>query len=114
MQRLQDVRSLAALAAEGNAPWEAAGLLIAQFHRAGLDHADLNAHNILFDGQGRGWFIDLDQSRLRIPATAWREANLARLHRSLRKLRGNRSPEDVDAEFARLRAAYSAAWDRGY
>ena len=114
MQRLQDVRPLAALAAEGIAPWEAVGQLVAQFHRAGLDHADLNAHNILFDGQGRGWFIDLDQSRLRIPATAWREANLARLHRSLRKLRGMRSTEDVDADFARLRAAYTVAWDRGY
>ena len=40
--------------------------------------------------QGRGWFIDLDQSRLRIPATAWREANLARLQRSLRKEKGKR------------------------
>ena len=114
MQRLQDVRSLAALAADGVAPWEATGQLVARFHRAGLDHADLNAHNILFDGQGRGWFIDLDQSRLRIPATAWREANLARLQRSLRKLRGLRSTEEVDAEFARLRAAYAVAWDRGY
>ena len=96
------------------AVWEAVGQLVAQFHRAGLDHADLNAHNILFDGRGRGWFIDFDQSRLRIPATAWREANLARLHRSLRKLRGMRSTEDVDADFARLRAAYTVAWDRGY
>lgn len=114
MQRLPGVRPLAALAAEGAAPWEATGQLIARFHRAGLDHADLNAHNILFDAQGRGWFIDLDRSHLRIPATAWRQANLARLHRSLRKLRGARSAEEVDAGFARLRAAYSAAWDRGY
>ena len=34
--------------------------------------------------------------------------------RSLRKLRGMRSTEDVDADFARLRAAYTVAWDRGY
>lgn len=114
MQRLPGVRSLAALAREGEAPWDAAGELVARFHRAGLDHADLNAHNILFDGEGRGWMIDFDRSRLRIPATGWREANLQRLQRSLRKRRGSRAVEQVDADFARLRAAYDASWKRGY
>ena len=114
MQRLQNVRSLAALAATGEAPWTAAGELVARFHRAGFDHADLNAHNILFDASGQGWMIDFDRSHLRIPATAWREANLQRLHRSLRKLAGARSVAQVDAEFAQLRAAYQQAWDRGY
>jgi 3-deoxy-D-manno-octulosonic acid kinase len=114
MQRLRDVRSLAALAEAGDAPWEATGQLVARFHRAGLDHADLNAHNILFDAQGQGWMIDFDRSRLRIPATDWREANLQRLHRSLRKLGAQRGIAQVDADFARLRAAYAVAWDRGY
>ena len=58
--------------------------------------------------------IDFDRSRLRIPATAWRQANLQRLLRSLRKRRGTRSMAEVDAGFARLRAAYDAAWQRGY
>jgi 3-deoxy-D-manno-octulosonic acid kinase len=114
MQRLRDVRSLAALAEAGDAPWEATGQLVARFHRAGLDHADLNAHNILFDAQGQGWMIDFDRSRLRIPATDWREGNLQRLHRSLRKLGAQRGNAQVDADFARLRAAYAVAWDRGY
>ena len=114
LQRLQDVRSLASLAGDGTAPWAQVGQLVARFHRAGLDHVDLNAHNILFDGDGRGWMIDFDQSRLRIPATRWREANLKRLHRSLRKRRGGRSLEQVDADFAKLRAAYDADWTRGY
>ena len=114
MQRLQDVRPLATLAAAGEAPWGAAGELVARFHRAGLDHADLNAHNILFDGEGRGWMIDFDRSRLRIPATGWREANLKRLHRSLLKRRGARSPAEVDAGFSALRDAYDTAWKRGY
>ena len=113
MQRLVEVRSLAELAAVGEAPWEAAGQLVARFHRAGVDHADLNAHNILFDDQ-RGWMIDFDRSLLRIPATRWRNANLERLQRSLRKHRGTRSIERVDAEFGQLRAAYDAAWQRGY
>lgn len=114
MQRLHGVRALAELAAVGEAPWEAAGRLVAKFHRAGLDHADLNAHNILFDDEGRGWMIDFDRSQLRIPATGWRLANLARLERSLRKRRGTRSLAEVGAGFAALRSAYDAAWQRGY
>ena len=114
MQRLPGVRSLAALAAGDEPPWEQAGQLVARFHRAGLDHADLNAHNILFDAGGRGWMIDFDRSRLRIPATAWRQANLQRLQRSLHKRRGARSVAEVDAGFAGLRSAYDAAWQRGY
>ena len=114
MQRLPDVHSLGALAADEQAPWAAAGELVARFHRTGLDHADLNAHNILFDVAGQGWMIDFDRSRLRIPATAWREANLLRLQRSLRKLAGRHSIARVDAEFGLLRAAYQQAWDRGY
>jgi 3-deoxy-D-manno-octulosonic acid kinase len=114
MQRLPGVRSLAGLAATGDAPWAAAGELIARFHRQGLEHADLNAHNLLFDEQGHGWMIDFDRSRLRIPATGWRQANLARLQRSLRKQRGARSVIQVDAEFRVLQSAYDAAWQRGY
>ncbi|PSD25587.1 3-deoxy-D-manno-octulosonic acid kinase, partial [Stenotrophomonas maltophilia] len=95
------------------APWEEAGRLIARFHRAGLDHADLNAHNILFDGSGHGWLIDFDRGVIRIPATGWRERNLKRLLRSLVKLRGERSVEDVQKDYARLRRAYDMAWNRG-
>lgn len=116
MERLEGVRSLAdrALVAGRGAPWEEAGRLIARFHRAGLDHADLNAHNILFDANGHGWLIDFDRSQLRIPATRWRERNLKRLLRSLLKLRGERSREDVEKDYARLRRAYDLAWSRGY
>lgn len=114
MERLAGVTSLATLAHELRAPWEEAGRLIARFHRAGLQHADLNAHNILFDEQGKGWLIDFDRGRLRIPATGWREQNLARLLRSLLKLRGSRSDEDVRQDFARLRRAYDQAWSRGF
>ncbi|MGO1068379.1 3-deoxy-D-manno-octulosonic acid kinase [Lysobacter sp. CA199] len=116
IERLGGVRSLAdraAVAGDG-APWEEAGRLISRCHRAGLDHADLNATNLLFDTAGRGWVIDLDRGAIRIPATAWRERNLARLQRSLLKLRGSRSPAEVERDFARLRTAYDRAWERGY
>jgi 3-deoxy-D-manno-octulosonic acid kinase len=115
IERIVGARSLAELAAGPGsaAPWAAAGRLIAEFHRAGLDHADLNAHNVLFDGGGAGWLIDLDRGRLRKPARGWRERNLARLLRSLRKLRGERAMADVDADFAKLRIAYDQAWEQG-
>lgn len=116
LERLNDVRSLAdraAVAGDG-APWEEAGRLIARCHRVGLDHADLNAHNLLFDPTGRGWVIDLDRGHLHIPATGWRERNLARLKRSLLKLRGARSVEEIERDYGRLRAAYERAWNKGY
>ncbi len=115
LERLEGVRSLAdrALVAGSGAPWEEAGRLIARFHREGLDHADLNAHNLLFDGNGRGWLIDFDRGRMRIPATGWREGNLRRLHRSLLKLRGARARDELERDFARLRRAYELAWKRG-
>ena len=115
VERLQGVRSLAQLVEEpAQAPWEQAGRLVAGFHRAGLDHADLNAHNLLFDPAGKGWLIDFDKGELRIPATAWRERNLKRLRRSLLKLRGTRTPAQVLQDFARLREAYQADWRRGF
>lgn len=115
MQRLEGVRSLAEraqIAGEG-APWEEVGRMIARFHRAGLDHADLNAHNILIDANGRCWLIDFDRGQIRILATGWRERNLRRLKRSLLKYRGQRSVGEVERDFARLRRAYDLAWSRG-
>ena len=75
VERIAGARSLADLAAErGNAaPWAETGRLLAAFHQAGLDHADLNAHNVLFDEHGAGWLIDLDRGRLRRPARLARE-----------------------------------------
>ncbi len=60
------------------------GATIRRFHEAGLDHVDLNARNLLIDGDERVWLIDLDRCRLRRDG-AWREANLQRLARSLEK-----------------------------
>ncbi|MEN1940963.1 3-deoxy-D-manno-octulosonic acid kinase [Luteimonas sp. MJ246] len=115
MQRLLDVRSLADWAGDDPAttPWEETGRLLARFHREGFDHADLNAHNILYDTTGQGWLIDLDRGRMHIPATGWRMRNLARLERSLLKTRGDRSEAGVREDFARLRRSYDKRWERG-
>jgi tRNA A-37 threonylcarbamoyl transferase component Bud32 len=87
-------------------PWEAIGACIRRFHEQGVYHADLNAHNILLDAQDRPHLIDFDRGQLR-PSGDWQRRNLARLRRSLLKLR------KLDAQFA-----FSGAdWDallRGY
>ena len=68
----------------------------------------------LFNAAGNGWVIDLDRGALRIPATGWRERNLARLKRSLLKLRGERGVAEIERDYQRLRGAYDAIWARGY
>lgn len=66
--------------------WPELGRVIARFHAQGLWHADLNAHNLMVDADGKWWMIDLDRSQLRARSDAWQQRNLARLQRSLLKL----------------------------
>jgi 3-deoxy-D-manno-octulosonic acid kinase len=61
------------------------GMLIARFHRHGIWHADLNAHNILVT-RNTLYIIDFDRGEMRAPAASWQQANLQRLRRSLVKL----------------------------
>jgi 3-deoxy-D-manno-octulosonic acid kinase len=87
-QRLTDARPLSALLEEDRLRedrWRAIGAAIAQLHRAGVDHADLNAHNILLDSQGTISVIDFDRGRIRAPGR-WKLGNLRRLRRSLDKI----------------------------
>ena len=87
-RRIADAQTLAECLAAGQLDGELAekvGALVARFHRAGIWHADLNAHNVLVTPDGL-YLIDFDRGRLRKPATAWRQANLQRLRRSLLKL----------------------------
>jgi 3-deoxy-D-manno-octulosonic acid kinase len=65
--------------------WRAIGAVLRRFHDAGAWHADLNAHNILIDDSAGVWLLDFDRGRLLGPGS-WREGNLARLERSLRKI----------------------------
>ncbi|MFQ5588731.1 MAG: 3-deoxy-D-manno-octulosonic acid kinase [Nitrospiria bacterium] len=61
------------------------GKVIRDFHEHHIYHADLNAHNILINNTGCVYLIDFDQGA-RKTGENWKEANLARLHRSLTKL----------------------------
>jgi 3-deoxy-D-manno-octulosonic acid kinase len=65
--------------------WHGVGATVARLHRAGVDHADLNAHNLLLDVRGQISVIDFDRGRMRTPGE-WRARNLQRLRRSLFKV----------------------------
>ena len=87
-RRIADTQTLAECLASNRLDAELAqevGALVARFHRAGVWHADLNAHNVLV-AQAELYLIDFDRGRLRAPGQGWRLANLQRLRRSLFKL----------------------------
>ncbi len=65
--------------------WQRLGRRLRDFHNAGVYHADLNARNILLDGQENFHLIDFDQGRIRRPHRRWEQANILRLKRSLDK-----------------------------
>lgn len=83
------------------------GELVVRFHEAGVDHADLNAHNILINADGL-WLVDFDRGELRATGTAWKLGNLARLKRSLLKVGA------CDHDEARLDREIWAPLMRGY
>lgn len=68
----------------GAEEWQAAGRLIRRFHEAGVHHADLNAHNIVFAAD-RMYLLDFDRGSIRGHGGLWPERSLRRLYRSLSK-----------------------------
>ena len=71
----------------GESAWRAVGRTIAAFHREGVHHADLNANNILIgEIDGTVYLLDFDRGRIQRRG-AWEGEVLARLKRSLEKVR---------------------------
>jgi 3-deoxy-D-manno-octulosonic acid kinase len=110
-QRIDDAQSLSAALAQGPMPestWRAIGAAIARLHSHGVDHADLNAHNILLDGNQSISVIDFDRGRLRAPGR-WTSRNLRRLERSLAKISMSLPPDRfMPADWKQLLAGYRA------
>jgi 3-deoxy-D-manno-octulosonic acid kinase len=114
-ERIRHARPLSAALAERALPqevWGEVGAVIARLHRAGVDHADLNAHNVLCGiGSKQISVIDFDRGRLRKPG-AWQQGNLARLRRSLEKItRSLPSDRFTQREWAWLEAGYGKCDD---
>ena len=91
---IPQTRNVAQALSEGPLPatdWIAHGSAIRQLHDRQVFHSDLNCHNLLLDGQGAAWIVDFDKCGVR-PGEAWKQENLERLRRSLRKEQGRRHP----------------------
>jgi 3-deoxy-D-manno-octulosonic acid kinase len=84
----------------------AVGELLRDLAAAGAQHADLNAKNLYLArdvGRWHAWVLDVDRVRFRTPRDAEVAAqNLARLVRSLKKLRGRKTMELGDDDLTRL------------
>lgn len=65
--------------------WWRLGQTLERFFAAGVVHPDLNAHNLLIDGECRWYVIDFDRARIQ-SAPADPRPMLKRLERSLDKL----------------------------
>lgn len=87
--------------------WAQIGHVIAQFHAAGLWHADLNAHNIQLSDE-QAWLIDFDRAVFKTPELKWQQANLQRLLRSVCKVSGGENAA-LEKNWAALLAAYNKA-----
>ena len=88
--RIPGIRSLADRISEapgGPAFWVGLGRGIRKFHDAGVFHADLNAYNVQVDQSDRLYLLDFDRGKM-LQAGVWQQKNLARLHRSLLKIKG--------------------------
>lgn len=110
VERIAGARPMTVLLEGGKpAAWARIGATIARFHSQGVEHADLNANNILLAG-GHVWLIDFDRGRLHAGGDdgAWRQANLDRLARSLRKLGGDAADAAWRSGYAALCDAYAA------
>jgi 3-deoxy-D-manno-octulosonic acid kinase len=87
--KLPDVRSLAERILErpGNRQfWRRIGSELHRFHHHGVCHADLNAYNVQVAEDDSIYLLDFDRGQFR-EAGVWRQKNLARLHRSLQKIK---------------------------
>ena len=113
-ERIRHARPLSEALADRALPqevWSEIGAVIARLHRAGADHADLNAHNVLcgfgVPNAGSISVIDFDRGALREPGP-WQRRNLARLERSLTKISQHLPPDRFSRrEWAWLEAGYA-------
>lgn len=75
-------------------------------HNAGVNHTDLNIHNILIDDKDKVWIIDFDKCRKQEHGD-WKKQNLERLLRSFKKELLKRQIHWKERDFAVLTEALS-------
>lgn len=91
-REIENVNTLADYLSDKSADallWNKVGACIKEFHAHNVDHADLNARNILLTNKDEVYLIDFDNSNIRNGSDAWKQDNLLRLKRSLLKFKNN-------------------------
>ena len=86
-ERIPNARDLVSILQErtlSKEMYKKIGHEIAKMHNAGVNHTDLNIHNILLDDKDKVWIIDFDKCRLASEGQ-WKERNVERLKRSFHK-----------------------------
>lgn len=81
------------------AQWQRLGQLIRTMHQAGINHADLNANNILLNKDQKFYLIDFDKARIMSNQGSWTDNNTKRLLRSLHKIKRQRSEQELAFHF---------------
>jgi 3-deoxy-D-manno-octulosonic acid kinase len=81
------------------------GATIADFHNQGINHADLNANNILIDSE-KVFLIDFDHSKQCKPRRMWQNNNMKRLKRSIDKLTEEKHMQSTANKWQLLIQAY--------
>lgn len=110
MERILHVEPLSVQIAESRASSDAfarVGACVRNFHHAGLSHADLNVDNILLHRTDPAvYLVDFDRCRYTPGKRVAGDANLRRLHRSLRKCWPGDSREALSAAWQALIDGY--------
>ncbi|ANS84156.1 3-deoxy-D-manno-octulosonic acid kinase [Vibrio scophthalmi] len=107
-EKITDAQDLVAILTKqplSSAVYVKIGEEIAKMHRAGVDHTDLNIHNIMIDVDERVWIIDFDKCRYQA-GQGWQKNNLARLKRSFCKEQKKRQIDWQEHDFSALLQGY--------
>ena len=92
--------------------WQSIGTTLARFHRHGVRHADLNAHNIVFDALQKIHLLDFDRGQISRPHRHWINQVLARLLRSLSKLKLQQAIHFTDDDWQQLLQAHDTQFNQ--
>lgn len=108
-ERIPNARDLVSILQEQSLSaemYQKIGQEIAKMHQVGVNHTDLNIHNILIDDKDKVWIIDFDKCRFE-RSSEWQSANLSRLKRSFLKELDKRRIKWQEINFEALRDGYN-------
>ncbi|MFT5988344.1 MAG: 3-deoxy-D-manno-octulosonic acid kinase [Marinobacter psychrophilus] len=101
VERIADTAPLAdSIDTRLDADWRRLGQLVRRFHDAGVRHADLNCFNVLVRGD-EFFLIDFDKGCIMPPNSShgWKNSNLKRFARSIKKIAGEQVLNKVWSTF---------------